>query len=525
MAAPSPIKCGPRPRLRKWRNLPIEKLTRAERNMLFVETYCLVPEGELVGQPIQLAAFQERFFYAVYDNPHGTRRAYLTMARKNSKTATIAAIVLVHVVGPEAVLNSHIQSGAMSREQAGQVFKYASKMVGLSDDLKSWVRIVPSGKKLVGLLMNVEYQAMSAEAKTAHGGSPILAILDETGQVKGPQDDFIDAIETSQGAYDNPLLIVISTQAAHDADLLSVWLDDAEASQDPQIVSHVYAAEQGAGVLDKKAWKAANPALGLFRSVKDVAAMAAQAARMPSAENKFRNLYLNQRVSTVSPFISRDAWLTCGGKVLDFGTAPVWAGLDLSARTDLTALVIVGKIAGVWHVKCHFWTPETGLADRAKRDRAPYDVWVKQGYLHTTPGATVDYEYVAQDMAALLGGLDVQAVAYDRWRIALLQKELDAIGAKLPLVEFGQGFKDMGPAVDTLESEILNERIAHGNHPVLTMCAANAVVVKDAAGNRKLDKSKATGRIDGMAALAMACGVIPAPTEVSTDIEQGFVEL
>lgn len=513
-----PIKCGPKPKLRKWRGMALAKLTRAERNMCFVETFCRVPEGGLVGQMIILAPFQERFFYSLYDNPHGTRRAYLSMARKNSKTATIATILLIHLVGPESKLNSHIQSGAMSREQAGQVYKYASKIVALSPELSGIVRTVPSGKKLIGLPMNVEYQAMSAEAKTAHGGSPILAILDETGQVKGPQSDFIDAIETSQGAYDDPLLIVISTQAASDADLLSIWLDDAEKSQDPHIVSHVYAADKDAELMDKKAWKDANPALGLFRSLKDVEEQCKKATRMPSAENTVRNLILNQRVSTVSPFISRDVWKANGGVVIDFGDAPVWAGLDLSMRADLTALMVIGKVAGKWHVESHFWTPEQGLIDRSKRDRAPYDVWAKQGYLHTTPGATVDYEFVAQDMGAILSKRNVQVVAFDRWRITILQNELDKAGIELPLAEFGQGYKDMAPAIDTLESELLNGRVAHGNHPVLTMCASNAVIVKDPAGGRKFDKHKATGRIDGMAALAMAFGVMPTIAEDTSSV-------
>ena len=109
-------------------------------------------------------------------------------------------------------------------------------------------------------------------------------------------------------------------------------------------------------------------------------------------------------------------------------------------------------------------------------------------------------------MAAILSSLNVQVVAYDRWRMNLMQKELERIGVELPMAEFGQGFKDMSPAIDALESELLNGRIAHGNHPVLTMCAANAVISKDAAGNRKLDKAKATGRIDGLVALAMAFG-------------------
>lgn len=491
-------------------------MTRGERVIAFIERYCKAPEGAHVGKPIILDEFQRRFIVEIYDNPHTTREAILSLARKNGKTALIAAIMLAHLVGPEARQNSQIVSGARSREQASQVFNYASKMINLSPELSGLVRIVPSGKRLIGLPMNVEYRALSAEGKTAHGLSPVLSILDEVGQVRGPQDDFIDAITTAQGAHENPLLIAISTQAASDADLFSLWIDDAQQSKDPRIVCHLYAAPADCDLMDESAWRAANPALGLFRSVDDLAEQAKKALRMPSAENTFRNLCLNQRVSTYSPFISREVWQTCGGQVLDFGDSPVWAGLDLSARTDLTALVLVARIAGVWHVRPHFWTPESGLADRAKRDRAPYDVWAKQGYLHTTPGATVDYEFVAQDMAAIFSELNVQTIAYDRWRIGILQKELDAIGSNLPLVEFGQGFKDMSPAIDALEAELLNGRVSHGAHPVLTMCASNAVIVKDAAGNRKLDKSKTTGRIDGMVAMAMGFGV------ASRDIEEGI---
>lgn len=491
-------------------------MTRGERVIAFIERYCKAPEGAHVGKPIILDEFQRRFIIEIYDNPATTREAMLSIARKNGKTALIAGIMLAHLVGPEARQNSQIVSGARSREQASQVFNYASKMVQLSEELSGIVRIVPSGKRLIGLPMNVEYRALSAEGKTAHGLSPVLAILDEVGQVRGPQDDFIDAITTAQGAHENPLMIAISTQAASDADLFSLWIDDAVQSADPRIVCHLYAAPEDCDLMDESAWRAANPALGVFRSLDDLAEQAKKAQRMPSAENTFRNLCLNQRVSVVSPFISRDVWQSCGGQVLDFGDSPVWAGLDLSARTDLTALVLVARIAGVWHVRPHFWTPESGLADRAKRDRAPYDVWAKQGYLHTTPGATVDYEFVAQDMAAIFSELNVQTIAYDRWRIGILQKELDAIGSNLPLVEFGQGFKDMSPAIDALEAELLNGRVSHGAHPVLTMCASNAVIVKDAAGNRKLDKSKTTGRIDGMVAMAMGFGV------ASRDIEEGI---
>ena len=497
-------------------------MTRGERVIKFIESYCIVPEGNLVGQEITLDDFQKKFIIDVYDNPNSTRTAILSIARKNGKTGLIAALLLAHLVGPEAVLNSNLQSGARSRDQASQVFNYASKMVMLSPKLSQIVRIIPSGKRLIGLPMNTTYQALSADAKTAHGGSPIFALLDEVGQVKGSRDDFIDAITTSQGAYDNPLLIAISTQAAEDGDLLSIWIDDAIKSEDPHTVCHVYSAPDDAQLTDEAGWVSANPAMGTFRSKEDIRVNADKASRMPSFENTFRNLYLNQRVSTVSPFVSRDVWLSGKRDVLDFGDAPVWAGLDLSARTDLTALVLICYVNNEWQIKPYFWTPKTGLAERARRDRQPYDVWVNQGFMRTTEGATVDYGFVAKDICEILLGLNIQSIAYDRWRIDILNKELDNIGVELRLIEYGQGFKDMSVAIDSLEAELLNGRIVHGGHPVLTMCAANAVTQKDPAGNRKLDKSKATGRIDGMVALAMAFGAYGKKSVEEGDLD-GFI--
>ena len=496
-------------------------MTRAARIIEFIERYCVTPEGADVGKPLLLAEFQKQFIRDVYDNPAGTRRAILSVSRKNGKSGLIAGLLLAHLVGPEAKQNTQIASGALSKEQASLIFSLACKMVQLSPKLSSLVKIIPSGKRLIGLPLNVEYKALAADGKTAHGLSLSLALLDEIGQVRGPQSDFIDAITTSQGAHEAPLLIAISTQAASDADLLSVWLDDAQASADPRIVCHLYAAPEGCELLDYEAWKAANPALGIFRSLDDLREQMTQAQRMPSMENTARNLLLNQRVSTESPFVSPDVWKSCAGQVQPFYDAPVFCGLDLSARTDLTALVIVGQVDGVWHVVPHFWTPEQGLIDRARRDRAPYDVWHQQGFLHTTPGATVDYEFVAQEIAEILSELTVEAVAYDRWRIELLRKELDKIGADLPLVDWGQGYRDMAPALDALEAELLNGRIAHGAHPVLTMCAANATVTKDPTGARKLDKSRATGRIDGMQALAMAMGVAARSEEAAKIYEDG----
>ena len=487
--------------------------TRGEKVIRFIETFCVTPEGVHVGKPIVLAEFQKKFLIAIFDNKAGTRRAILSVGRKSGKSTLVAGIVLASIVGPLAKQNSSCCVGAMSREQSAIIFHAAAKMVQLSPALSRVVKVFPSGKRLLGLPLNVEFKALAADGKTAMGGSYSLVLIDEIGQIRGPQSYFVDSLVTSQGAYAEPLLIAISTRASNAADLFEQWIQDAETSKDPKIISHVYSAPAGCDLMDESAWYAANPALGIFRSLDDLREQLTQAARMVSMESSARNLLLNQVISTVSPFISPGVWNACAGQVLPFGDAPVYCGLDLSARCDLTALVIIGKIAGIWHVVTHAWTPEQGLEDRSKRDRAPYSTWHRQGYLHSTPGATIDYEFVATDMAAILSGLNVQAVAFDRWRIDLLKKELDKIGSDLPLIPHGQGFKDMSVALDALEAELLNGRVAHGGHPVLAMAAANAVVVKDPAGGRKLDKSKATGRIDPLQAMAQAFGAAAAAIE------------
>lgn len=497
-------------------------MTRGERVIAFIERYCLVPEGTLLGKPVRLLDFQKRFILAVYDNPAGTSRAYLSIARKNGKTGLIACLLLAHIVGPEAYQNGRIVSGARSRKQAAEVFNYASKMIFMSTELSKLAKVTPSSKTILGLAKNVEYQASSAEAKSAHGGSPILAILDEVGQIKGPTDDFVEAIETSQGAYEGrAMLFAISTQAATDNDLFSRWIDDAETSKDPRIVSHIYSAPIECELNDRSGWAAANPALGVFRSVKDVEDFSQLAMRMPSKEASFRWLFLNQRIDASAPFVAPAVWRACDSEVDEFDGLPVFGGLDLSEVSDLTALVLMApketEAGTTWHVKPTFWLPGEALREKAKADRVPYDIWNRPNndgrvFLETTPGPTVDYEFVAYRLYELSQKLDIRKIAFDRynWRflkpwllkVGFTEEQLE--GDAAIFVQFGQGFASMSPALRELEGLLLNKRLAHGGHPVLTMCMMNATVRQDPSGNRKLDKQKSRGRIDGAVSLAMA---------------------
>lgn len=484
------------------KNLP----TRGDRNIEWIEKFCRIPEGKYVGQPVKLAPFQKELIKGIYDTP--TRRAIVSYGRKNAKTTTSAFLLLLHLCGTEAKPNSQLYSAAQSREQASILFNLAAKIVRLSPELSQYVGIRDTAKQLYCSDLGTLYRALSAEASTAYGLSNAFTVHDELGQVRGPRSELYEALETASAAQENPLSIIISTQAAKPDDLLSLLIDDAKQAHDPMQKVWLYTADPDIDPFSEEAIRQANPAFDFFMNKQEVFAQAEDARRMPSRESGFRNLILNQRVETNNPFISKGVWILNSHDVDDsvFYDEPVYVGLDLSAKNDLTAMVMVA-FREKWHVKAYFWTPSKGLHDRAKRDRQPYDVWVKQGYIRSIDGSSLDYEVLAREISEILSECNVQQIAFDRWRIDLLKKEFEELGIDLPLVEFGQGFKDMSPALESLETLLLNEKMAHGNNPVLTMCVANTKVSTDPAGNRKLDKQKATGRIDGAVALAMAIGV------------------
>src|SRR5690606_29237759 len=159
-------------------------LTRGERNIAWIEEYCRTPEGRFVGMPIELRDWQKAELRKIYDNPHGTRQAIISLPRKNGKTALIAFLLLLHLCGPEAKPNSQLYSAAQSRDQAATVFKLAAKVIRMSPDLSPVVIIRDTAKELLCPELGTFYAALSADKSTAHGKSPVFAVHDELGQVK-----------------------------------------------------------------------------------------------------------------------------------------------------------------------------------------------------------------------------------------------------------------------------------------------------------------------------------------------------
>lgn len=484
------------------------KQTRGERNIAWVESYCRIPEGKFVGKPVKLTVHQRRWIKRIYDSP--TRLFILSMARKNAKTAMASFLLLLHLCGPEAKPNSQLYSAAQSRDQAAILFSLAAKVVRMSPDLGQVVSVKDTAKQLVCNDLGTVYKALSADASTSYGLSPCFVIHDELGQVKGPRFELYEALETASAAQESPLSIVISTQAPTDSDLLSLLIDDALTGADPANKVELCTANIDLDPFSEEAIRQANPHYDDFMNKSEVLRQAQDAKRLPSREAAYRNLILNQRVEARNPFVARAIWLENGDEPDPIDGQRVYGGLDLSSVSDLTSLELVTESGDVHST---FWLPEDGLPEKSRADRVPYDQWAAEGYLLTTPGRAIEYEFVAQHLRDLFDRCDVVALAFDRYNMRFLKPWLEKVGFSPEELdrfkEFGQGFVSMSPAIRELEAKLLAKKLRHGNHKVLEMCAANAQTVSDPAGNRKFTKQKTTGRIDGMVALAMAVGVMP----------------
>lgn len=496
---------------------------RADAIIDFIERLPIV-DGPAVGQRIKLDPFQIHWIRSIYepgDRDNGLRvvkTAILSIARKNSKSYLVAGLLLCHLVGSECVPNGQVYSCATDREQASVIFRMIKQMIEKTPALARVLKVVQTTKTIFVTRSDLKsagsvYRALSADAGTKHGLGADFFVYDEYGEARNK--DLWDVMADSQGARLDPLAVVISTQAAEPDHPLSIMIDDALSGADETVVCRLHTATEGCDLLDESAWLEANPCLASWKKREPIAKKAAEAKRVPTSEANFRRRYLNQRVNDLATLVPRAEWEAAEKRHdgLQAGDA-IYLGLDMSQTTDLTALVAV-SVEDHSRVASWFWKPSALIADHAKRDSAPYDVWVKQGHMIAAPGKIIDPEAVARHVVMLASIYDIKALAYDRYGINALLKEFDKLdfdaqegeGDGLRLEPWGQGFSSMAPAVTAFETALLTEDLSHDGNPVLTRCVMNAVVRMDPAGNRKLDKDKSTGRIDGAVSLAMAMGL------------------
>lgn len=506
------------PKRPKWLN---KKLTRAERVAVFLESLPIT-SGPLAGTKMKLRPWQRQIVDAIYAVDDGgnryVRTALITLPRKNGKTGLAAGLALAHLLGPESEARGQCFSAASDRNQSGLIFAEMEAIIEQVPEFAARCNIQRFHKTievLSGEGKGSVYAALSADAKKAHGLNVSFAIYDELAQA--PNRSLYDNLTTGTGGRAEPLVVVISTQSADPLHVMSELVDygrqvNEGVVEDRAFHATIYAAPDDADPWDEATWYACNPALGDFRSLEEMRSAAAQAQRLPAREPAFRNLYLNMRIEAEERFIRAAEWDACSDPVdiEKLRGRRCFGGLDLGSTRDLSSLVLTfPDDDGGYDVVPFFWVPKDNLLAREEIDKVPYWTWsnAKPPLIEAAPGAAMDHSWIVHRLGELATMFQIEAVGFDRWRIEDFKRQLADEGIDVKLVEFGQGYKDMAPAVDFMETLLIQRKLRHGGHAVLRWNARNAVVTRDPAGNRKLDKDRSREKIDGLAALAMSLGI------------------
>lgn len=472
----------------------------------------LTHTGDYSGKRFRLRPWQEYFVRQLFgsiglDGRRIIRNAFLMLPRKNGKTELIAAICVYCLLG----LGKHgqeIYSAAADREQASRIFKAASQMVRSSPYLNSLCTILDSQKRITVERLNNTYVALSSEAPTKHGLSPAIVLFDELHAQKNR--DLWDALTTGFGARAEPLTIAITTAGSDRQSLCHQEYEYACKVRDgvltnPNYLPVIYAADPQDDWTSEATWRKANPALGDYLQLDFLRDECKKAQDLPTEENRFRQLYLNQWVSGESRFLSRAKWDACGVQAVDAESlrgCTCFAGLDLSTTTDITALVLVFPHQdGTYSVLPWFWVPEDGAELRERRDRVPYQTWGRLGFIETTPGPVIDYDHIRLKVNELAKTYVIKVINIDPYNATQLAGQLQGDG--LPIQFFRQGMISMNEPTKELERLVMGGKIHTGNHPVMNWMADNACVERDAAGNMKVSKSRSREKVDGIISLIM----------------------
>ena len=472
-------------------------------------------KGEFYNQPFELIDWQEQIIRDVFGilRPDGTREyrtAFIEIPKKCGKT-TLAAAVALYMLCADGEQRAEVYSCAADREQASLVFDAACDMVRLCPALNSRCDIRPSRKTIHYIPTNSTYKALSAEVAGKSGINVSALIFDELWVQKDRK--FFDMMtKGTSDARKNPLHFIITT-AGNDTNSICYELhqkavDIIEGRKvDPTFYPVIYGASEEEDWTDPKVWKKANPSLGITIGMDKVKAACESAKQTPSEENTFRQLRLNQWVKQSTRWMPMIKWDACAFPVdeKELEGRICYGGLDLSSTTDLTTFVLVfppEEPDGKYEILPYYWIPEETLALRVRRDHVPYDVWEKQGKIMTTEGNVVHYGFIEKFIEKLGERFHIKEIAFDRWGAVQMVQNLEGMG--FTVVPFGQGFASMSPPTKELMKLTLEQRIAHGGHPVLRWNMDNIFVRTDPAGNVKPDKEKSTEKIDGAVATIMA---------------------
>ena len=495
---------------------------RAQEPIDFIQQLHLV--GDFVGKPFTLQPWQQEILWNLYGtvNEQGARKyqnLYLEVPKKNGKTPLVAAIGLYHLVCDPA--GGEIYCAAAEKDQAAQTYRYMKLMIEQDPYLSAALRVVDSKKEIHNPKTGTFVKVLSAEAYSKHGMAPSVVIIDELHAHQ--KRDLWDFLTFGSGAARKQPLWLTITTAGDDPDRHTIGWEVHEYARrvrdgelvDPSWYVKIYGAPDNADIYDEAVWHESNPSLGVTISIESVRQEALKARNSEPSERLFRWLRLNQWVALKRvgwlPITMWDATVCEWDPMVDMLGKRCYMGLDLAAKVDLTGVALLfPPQEGVpdWRFFIEAWIPEDGMKERIARDHAPYESFVKEKHLSTTPGGVVDYQFISARIGQLSKLFKVQYYCGDPWHLEVLRQHFSRDLAS-KFIEIPQTLAGMSPGTGELERLFRAKQISHQVNPLGRWCFGNVRVHADGNANIKPLKDKSIDKIDPIVALinAMAAAI------------------
>lgn len=487
---------------------------KADRAVTFIENLCHT-KGKWAGTPFWLLPWQEQLIRDIFgivkaDGNRQFRTAFVEICKKVGKSELAAAVAL-YLLYADNEPSAEVYGAAADRQQASIVFDVAKQMVEMSPALMKRSKLMGATKRIVNYSNAGYYQVLSAEVGGKHGFSVSGLVFDEIHTQ--PNRQLYDVLtKGSSDARQNPLHFIITTTGndRHSIayELHTKAVDILEGRRvDPTFYPVVYGLKDDEDWEDEANWYKVNPSLGYTVDIERLRDSYREAKQNPADEVTFKWLRCNMWVSSTVAWIP-DAIYMRGNESIEAASLEgrdCYAGLDLSSTGDITALVLIFPPRDEnekYVLLPYFWIPEETIPRRVKANSVPYDIWEKQGYIMSTEGNVIHYDFIEKFIMYLSEKYHILEIAVDRWNATQMIQNLEGEG--FTIVPFGQGFSSMSAPTKEFYRLLMEGRIIHGGNPVLRWMAGNVVIDTDPAGNIKVTKAKSKEKIDGIVAAIMA---------------------
>ena len=487
---------------------------KADRAVTFIENLCHT-KGKWAGTPFWLLPWQEQLIRDIFgivktDGNRQFRTAFVEICKKVGKSELAAAVAL-YLLYADNEPSAEVYGAAADRQQASIVFDVAKQMVEMSPALMKRSKLMGATKRIVNYSNAGYYQVLSAEVGGKHGFSVSGLVFDEIHTQ--PNRQLYDVLtKGSSDARQNPLHFIITTTGndRHSIayELHTKAVDILEGRRvDPTFYPVVYGLKDDEDWEDEANWYKVNPSLGYTVDIERLRDSYREAKQNPADEITFKWLRCNMWVSSTVAWIP-DAIYMRGNESIEAASLEgrdCYAGLDLSSTGDITALVLIFPPRDEnekYVLLPYFWIPEETIPRRVKANSVPYDIWEKQGYIMSTEGNVIHYDFIEKFIMYLSEKYHILEMAVDRWNATQMIQNLEGEG--FTIVPFGQGFSSMSAPTKEFYRLLMEGRIIHGGNPVLRWMAGNVVIDTDPAGNIKVTKAKSKEKIDGIVAAIMA---------------------